>query len=47
MTKRKHFRNAASKNNLTPTESVYNEEIADENVEIAKGNKNNKRVPRG
>ncbi|UTW69695.1 hypothetical protein KHA80_00910 [Anaerobacillus sp. HL2] len=39
MTKRKHFRNAASKSNLTPTESVYNEEMADENVDIAKANK--------
>ncbi|WP_196121171.1 hypothetical protein [Anaerobacillus alkaliphilus] len=46
-TKRKHFHNAASKNNMTPTESVYNEEIADENVDIAKAKKDNKRVPRG
>ncbi len=38
-TKRKHFHNAASKNNMTPTESVYNEEIADENVDLAKAKK--------
>jgi hypothetical protein len=43
MTKRKHFRNAASKNNFTPTESVYNEEFADESVDIAKTKKRNKR----
>lgn len=47
MTKRKHFRDAASKNNFTPTESVYNQEIADEEVDIAKAKKVNKRVPRG
>ncbi len=47
MTKRKHFRNAAAKNNFTPTESVYNEEFADENVDLAKAKKRNKRVPRG
>lgn len=46
MTKRKHFRDAASKNNFTPSESVYGQEIADEQVDIQK-NKNNKRVPRG
>ena len=39
-TKRKHFKNAASKNNMTPTESVYNEELSDETVDIAKANKN-------
>lgn len=47
MTKRKHFRNAASKNNTTPTESVYNQEIADEEVDIAKSKKAKKRVPTG
>jgi hypothetical protein len=47
MTKRKHFRDAASKNNFTPTESVYNEEFADESVDLAKTKKRNKRVPRG
>ncbi len=43
MTKRKHFRNAASKNNFTPTESVYNEEIADETVDLAKAKKQKKK----
>ncbi|MCD8500848.1 MAG: hypothetical protein LRY71_03155 [Bacillaceae bacterium] len=44
MTKRKHFRDAASKNNFTPTESVYNQEIADEEVDISK-EKHKKRGP--
>ncbi|MGO4886934.1 hypothetical protein ACJ2A9_04175 [Anaerobacillus sp. MEB173] len=30
MTKRKHFHNAAQKNNMTPTESMFNEEVASE-----------------
>lgn len=47
MTKRKHFRDAASKNNFTPTKSVYNQETADEEVDIAKSKKIKKRVPRG
>lgn len=46
-TKRKHFRDAASKNNFTPTESVYNEEFTDETVDFAKAKSKNNRVPRG
>lgn len=46
MTKRKHFRDAASKNNFTPTESIYNQQIADEEVDINK-EKQKKRGPRG